>query len=63
MNAAGKLDLAVLVVDLSTPATPVLIGGFKTNTPARDVAASSTTIFVATGTDEEGEVLVLATGR
>lgn len=53
----------VQVVDLSSPATPTLAGGFKTTAPARDVAASDSTVFVATGTDEEGEVLVLATGR
>lgn len=50
----------VQVVDLSTPASPAMIGGFKTSAPARDVAASDTAVFVAIGTDEEGEVLVLA---
>lgn len=50
----------VQIVDLTKPATPILIGGFKTSAPARDVTASGTTVFVAIGTDEEGEVLVLA---
>ncbi len=53
----------VQIVDLSTPAAPALIGGFKTAAPARDVAASSTAVFVAVGTDEEGEILVLAPRR
>lgn len=52
----------VQVVDLSTPASPALIGGFKTSAPARDVAANDAAIFVAIGTDEEGEVLVLTRG-
>lgn len=50
----------VQVVDLATPSAPTLAGGFKTAAPARDVTASDTHLFVATGTDEEGEVLVLA---
>ena len=50
----------VQVVDLSTPSAPALIGGFKTSAPARDVTATDTAVFVAIGTDEEGEVLVLA---
>jgi len=50
----------VQVVDLSTPSMPSLVGSFKTPAPARVVAASDTHIFVATGNDEEGEVLVLA---
>lgn len=48
------------VVDLTTPAKPTIVGSFKTPAPARDVAVTDTHVFVATGNDEEGEILVLS---
>lgn len=48
------------VVDLSTPSKPAIVGAFKTPAPARDVAVTDTHVFVATGSDEEGEILILA---
>lgn len=48
------------VVDLSTPSKPSIVGSFKTPAPARDVAVTDSHVFVATGNDEEGEILVLS---
>lgn len=48
------------VVDLSTPSKPSIVGGFKTAAPARDVAVTDSHVFVATGSDEEGEIVVLS---
>jgi hypothetical protein len=48
------------VVDLSTPATPTIVGSHKTPHPARDVAVTDTHVFVAvTNGEEGGQVLVL----
>lgn len=48
------------VVDLATPSKPSIVGSFKTSAPARDVAVTDSHVFVATGNDEEGEIVVLA---
>jgi hypothetical protein len=54
------------VVDLSQPASPKLVGGFKTERPARDVAVAGSTVLVVVGAPSEtprefkdGEVLIL----
>ena len=48
------------VVDLSAPSTPVLIGGFKSTQPARDVAVAGSFVYLAVGAGAEGgEVVVL----
>ena len=54
------------VVDLSTPSMPRLVGTYKTDTPARDVAVAGSLVFVAKGplpqgniSSEGGEVLIL----
>lgn len=47
------------VVDLSTPASPRLLGAYPTPAPARDVAVLDSLVFVAVGTPEEGQVLIL----
>lgn len=48
------------VVDLTTPGSPAIVGSFKTTSPARDVAVADGHVLVATGNDEEGEILILA---
>ena len=48
------------VVDLSTPSTPVLAGGFKSTQPARDVAVAGSFVYLVVGAGAEGgEVVVL----
>jgi hypothetical protein len=48
------------VVDLSTPSTPVLAGGFKSTQPGRDVAVAGAFVYLAVGAGAEGgEVIVL----
>ena len=51
------------VIDLTAPASPVLVATIKTPAPARDVAVNDTLVLVATGTEEDGEVLLLARAR
>jgi hypothetical protein len=47
------------VVDFSDRAAPRLAGAYKTAAPARDVAVSGPLVFIALGTEEDGEVLIL----
>jgi hypothetical protein len=49
------------IVELSKPSAPVLVGGFKTAEPARDVAVNDSFVFVVIGAagEDEGEVLIL----
>ena len=37
------------MVDLSTPATPRIIGAYKPASPARDVAVADSIVFVVVG--------------
>jgi hypothetical protein len=47
------------VIDLSTPSKPVVIGGYKTTAPARDVAVGESLVLVAIGAGEENEEVVV----
>lgn len=52
----------VHVVDLTTPSEPAIVDTYATSSPARDVAATASHIFVAVGEhegDEAGEVVIL----
>lgn len=63
-------DEGLQVVDLSRPTQPAIIGGFKTATPARDVAVADSLIFVVVGSAGEGprefkdqEIVILRQSR
>jgi hypothetical protein len=46
----------VQVLDLSAPSQPAMVGGYKTATPARDIAVTNSLVLVVTGGEE---VLIL----
>lgn len=47
-------EAGVHLVDISTPAKPVGLSGYKTEKPARSVAVAGTTVLVVVGTTAEG---------
>jgi hypothetical protein len=50
----------VQIVEVSSPATPKVVGAYKTPSPARDVAVTDMYVFVAlTAGEDMGQVLIL----